>query len=103
MKKSVYLRIYATIKQIPEGRVATYGQIARMTHPATARMVGYALHALPDDADVPWQRVINSRGEISLRSGNDGHLLQRKLLENEGIIFDSKGRIDLKLFGWRND
>ncbi len=83
--------------------MSTYGQIARLTGNCTPRMVGYALHALPGDSDVPWQRVINSRGEISLRSGNDGHSLQRKLLENEGIIFDSNNRIDFRLFGWKND
>ena len=55
---------------------------------------------LPDDADVPWQRVINGRGEISLRSRSDGHHYQRMLLEEEGIEFNPAGKIDLDRYGW---
>jgi methylated-DNA-protein-cysteine methyltransferase-like protein len=66
-----------------------------------ARQVGYALHALADDQEVPWQRVINAQGEISLRGDNNNDRLQRMLLEGEGIRFDRKGRIDLERYRWR--
>ena len=81
-----YRKIYSVIRRIPEGRVATYGQIARLAGlGGHARMVGYALHALPSGSDVPWHRVINARGMISLRSDGDFALIQRGLLEREGI------------------
>jgi methylated-DNA-protein-cysteine methyltransferase related protein len=100
---STYSRIYRTVKKIPRGRVATYGQIARLAgFPRHARLVGYALHALRSDVDpsVPWHRVINAKGEISLDefSGAD---LQRKLLQAEGVIFDRRHRVDLERFGWK--
>ena len=97
LKEPIYQRIYATIRQIPPGRVATYGQVAKITGGCTARMVGYALAALKAGMDVPWQRVINSQGKISPRQGAD---LQRALLEAEGVRFDSRGKIDLVRFGW---
>jgi methylated-DNA-protein-cysteine methyltransferase-like protein len=59
--------------------------------------------ALPDDADVPWQRVINSRGEVSPRAHGAGHARQRRLLEAEGIVFDRRGRVDLAKYGWSED
>ncbi len=93
-------RIHAIICQIPVSRVATYGQIAQMEGRCTARMVGYALAALPMDTDVPWQRVINRKGKISPRTSGHGGALQRIRLEEEGVIFDREGRIDFKLFGW---
>ncbi len=95
-----YERIYNVVRQIPVGKVATYGQIAKIVDRCTARMVGYAMSALPSNIDVPWQRVINHRGEISPRSHGDGNLRQRKLLEAEGIQFDRRGRIDLKESRW---
>lgn len=97
----VYAEIYAVVCEIPRGRVATYGQVAGFVHHCTARMVGYAMAALPADLDVPWQRVINSRGEVSPRRSGSGHLKQRRLLESEGIVFDERGRIDLDEFGWQ--
>ena len=95
---------YRVITRIPEGRVATYGQIAALAgRPRHARQVGYALAALPDGSEVPWQRVVNARGEVSLRAvadlGRSG--FQRHLLEEEGVPFDLQGRIDLERFGWR--
>lgn len=96
----VYERIYRAVRQIPPGKVATYGQIARIVDRCTARMVGYAMAALRGRTDVPWQRVINSRGEISTRSRGDGALRQRKLLEKEGIRFDPKGRVRLRKVRW---
>ncbi len=94
-------RIYVVVKRIPKGKVATYGQIARITGRCTARMVGYAMAALPEGSRVPWQRVINSQGMISARSHSDGDVRQRVLLEKEGVKFDEKGRVDLKVFQWQ--
>ena len=95
-------RIYAVVRRIRRGRVATYGQVARLAGlPQGARQVGYALHALRDGSRVPWQRVVNARGEISPRSLPGPEALQRILLEREGVVFDARGRIDLKRFGWR--
>jgi methylated-DNA-protein-cysteine methyltransferase-like protein len=73
--------IYKVVRQIPKGKVATYGQIAKLVGRCTARMVGYSLAALPTGTGVPWQRVINSRGEISTRSRGDGSIRQRRALE----------------------
>jgi Predicted methylated DNA-protein cysteine methyltransferase len=101
MTAEAYLRIYETILRIPRGRVATYGQIAELAGlEGHARRVGYALHALPDASDVPWHRVVNAKGEISARSGDDSNELQRMLLDAEGIVF-VEGRIPLEKFRWR--
>ena len=89
------------VKRIPKGTVATYGQVARMTGRCTARMVGYAMAALPEGSRVPWQRVINAQGMISARSHSDGDARQRVLLEKEGVKFDAKGRVNLKVFHWQ--
>lgn len=99
--RSVYVRIYAVVRRIPRGRVATYGQVATIAGLAGhARQVGYALHALSAVTAVPWQRVVNAQGAISLRS-TAGGISQRLLLEREGVRFDAKGRIPLATFGWR--
>jgi methylated-DNA-protein-cysteine methyltransferase-like protein len=98
--KGLHSRIHDVVSQIPRGRVATYGQVARLAGlPGQARLVGYALHALPAGTSVPWQRVVNAQGAISLRSGHDTR--QRRLLERESIRFDSRGRISLASFQWR--
>lgn len=97
---SVYARVYAVVRQIPRGKVATYGQIAKIVDRCTPRMVGYAMAALRGRTDVPWQRVINSKGEVSTRSRGDGALRQRKLLEKEGIRFDPRGRVNLRKVRW---
>jgi methylated-DNA-protein-cysteine methyltransferase-like protein len=96
----IYQRIYATVCQIPRGRVATYGQVAKITGDCTARMVGYALAALKAGIDVPWQRVINFKGKISPHGFGYGSALQRQLLVEEGVHFDEKERIDLDEFGY---
>ena len=97
---SVHQRIHDVVRQIPRGKVATYGQVARIVDRCTARMVGYAMAALRGRSDVPWQRVINAKGEISPRSRGDGALRQRELLEKEGIHFDSRGRVNLRKARW---
>ncbi len=98
MPNSLYERIYDVTTRIPEGRVATYGQIAALSGiPKGARQVGYAMAALgrvQPRPDVPWHRVVNAKGESSI--GGD----QVTRLKAEGIVFDENGRIDLKRFGW---
>lgn len=97
---TTYDQIYAVVKQIPSGHVATYGQIATLAGlPGHARQVGYALHALADDT-LPWHRVVNAAGAISLGSERGGAAIQRKLLEAEGVIFNPNGRVSLKKFQW---
>ena len=96
----VYERIYAVVRQIPAGKVTTYGQVAASVGQCTARMVGYAMAALSHDTDVPWPRVINRQGRVSLRESGHGSAHQRLILEEEGIRFDTQGRIDLEVFGW---
>lgn len=110
-----YDRIYAVVRQIPAGQVATYGQVAALAGLAgRARLVGYALYRLGsglgqevgqasaiDPTTIPWQRVVNARGEIShsiFRQGSDD--LQRVLLEAEGIVFNPAGRLDLRRYRW---
>ena len=97
-----YGAIYAMVEAIPEGCVATYGQIARLVgRPRHARQVGYALAATPAGVDIPWHRVVNARGQISARRKPGYDEYQRLLLEEEGIVFDAEGRISLARFQWR--
>ena len=97
-----YARIYAVVRRIPRGRVATYGQVAELAGlPGHARQVGYALHALPSATALPWHRVINAAGGVSLRSSPGGELTQRQLLEEEGIEFDLRGRVRLAKVRWK--
>ncbi len=107
-QRAYYASVWEIVRQIPRGRVATYGQIAALIPPPTgvsdkdyqawgARWVGGAMANCP--ADVPWQRVINSQGKISLRRGG-GYERQRALLEAEGVTFDDLGRVDLQRYGW---
>jgi methylated-DNA-protein-cysteine methyltransferase-like protein len=101
-ENDTYTRIYRVVQQIPEGKVATYGQVAALAGlPGRARQVGYALNALPEGLDIPWQRVINARGEISKRATPGFEKLQQRLLEREGVQFDSHGRVSLDQFGWK--
>ena len=92
-------KIYAVIARIPEGTVATYGQIAEIVGTGP-RQVGRALSKLPDGLKCPWHRVINARGEASPRSGSrTAHLRQQRRLEREGVVFRN-GRVDLEVYGW---
>ena len=100
-----YERIHAVVARIPPCRVATYGQVATLAglH-GHARQVGYAMAHLPESSGLPWQRVINAKGEVSRRGGpgwQEGY--QRHLLEEEGVVFDAAGRVDLERFGWDPD
>jgi methylated-DNA-protein-cysteine methyltransferase-like protein len=101
--QTTYQRIYAIVRRIPYGRVATYGQVAELAGlPGHARQVGYALHALPASTATPWHRVINASGGISLRRATIGsELTQRQLLEEEGVAFDLRGRVRLATARWR--
>ena len=99
-KQSKWQQIYTVVKQIPHGKVATYGQIATLAgYYRQARQVGYALHAVPSD-DIPWHRVINAQGKISLNLEMGG-AVQRRLLESEGVIFTGAGIIPLRQYQWQ--
>ncbi len=99
-KPGKWERIYSVVRQIPPGKVATYGQIATLAgYYRQARQVGYALHAIPS-GDIPWQRVINAQGKISLNLEMGG-AIQRKLLENEGVVFSQAGIIALRVYQWQ--
>jgi methylated-DNA-protein-cysteine methyltransferase related protein len=102
-------QVWAMVRKVPAGKVTTYGQVARLIPPPEGmdpkaysafapRWVGGAMAACPDD--VPWQRVINSKGEISARPGAEK---QRQLLEEEGVQFDDRNRVDLKKYGWQSE
>jgi methylated-DNA-protein-cysteine methyltransferase-like protein len=101
-------KVWELVRQIPPGKVSTYGKIAALIPPPPgmdpksylafgARWVGGAMAACPHD--VPWQRVINSQGKVSLRPGSGGSN-QREMLESEGVIFDDRHRVDLKIYAW---
>lgn len=93
-------QVYSVVRCVPAGHVATYGQIAHLLgQPHAARTVGWAMQGLPEGSDVPWHRVVNAGGRISI-SDRQGAIEQRRLLEAEGVAFDAYGRIDLDRFGW---
>jgi len=107
-KQLFNIRVWEIVRRIPLGRVITYGKIAELIQPLpgmdpkeylawSPRWVGGAMASCPED--VPWQRVINSQGKISLRKGS-GQSVQRQLLEDEGVQFDERERVDLRKYGW---
>ena len=107
-RMAFFEKVWELVRQIPPGKVCTYGRIAANIPPPGgmsirayevrgARMVGGAMAACPED--VPWQRVINSQGKVSLRQGGGGET-QRQLLVDEGVVFDIKDRVDLKVYLW---
>jgi methylated-DNA-protein-cysteine methyltransferase-like protein len=94
-----FQKVYELVRQVPQGRVVTYGQIAAaLGNPRRARMVGWAMRACPED--VPWHRVVNAKGALSTRSPSGTFNPQRAFLEDEGVHFDSNGQIDLRIYGW---
>ena len=94
-------RIWQVVASIPEGRVSTYGAVAQKAGIArAARRVGRALRGLPPDTRIPWHRVVNASGKISLPEGSASRRTQQDRLEREGILFGKAGRIDLERFGW---
>jgi len=96
-----FRRVYETVARIPRGQVVTYGQIAAaLGDPRQARTVGWALHSTPEWLDIPWHRVVNSSGGISTRHTSGGSNTQRKLLEDEGIVFNQDGGLDLEGYRW---
>lgn len=97
----LYHRVYRVVRNIPSGRVAAYGVVARLAgRPGAARTVGWALSALPSDTDVPWWRVINAAGRISLSAHDHGAVVQRALLLREGVRFAPGGVVPLSVYGW---
>ena len=100
-RPTFYDRVYQFVRGVPAGGVVTYGQVAlELGSPAAARAVGYALHFLPGNSDVPWWRVVNAGGGISLRGRGEAAEVQRRLLEAEGIAFRREGTIDLRRYRW---
>lgn len=97
---TLFERIFEVVRSIPTGKVSTYGRIARFLG-CSARTVGFAMAAVPDESDIPWHRVINYKGMISRRADGFSDGLQRAMLEAEGLRFDEKGRVNLDRHGWR--
>lgn len=102
MRKSFNQRVWELVSAIPQGRVASYGQLASMLgHPRRARQVGFALHQTPEHLVLPWHRVINSKGQLSFSTHSEQYMLQKAMLEAEKVRFTDDGHIDFKEFGWR--
>lgn len=99
MTNPLFERIYFLARHIPSGQVTTYGQLGAMVGLSDMRHVGDAMNASP--SDVPWQRVINARGMVSIQGATGAK--QRGLLEQEGVVFDENGRVDFNVCGWVPD
>jgi len=96
---NTFEKIYEVVKSIPEGKVATYGQVALLAgNPRWARVVGYALHVNPEPGIIPCHRVVNREGRVAPGFAFGGEGVQRQLLESEGIVFETDGRIDLEKY-----
>ena len=97
----IFQRVYEIAARIPRGKVVTYGQIAAaLGDPRQARTVGWAMRSTPEWLDIPWHRVVNSSGGISTRHTTGGSNTQWKLLENEGVVFNEDGCLDLESYRW---
>ena len=95
-------RIWQVVALIPEGKVATYGDIAQQAGmPGAARRVGLALKRLPKETTIPWHRIINAQGRISLPTGSASQYTQRERLEAEGVVFRGNKSVDLGRYRWR--
>ena len=96
-------RIWQVVHLIPRGKVASYGQVAKLAGlPGYARYVGYTMKILPQGTKLPWYRVVNSQSRISFAVGTSQYLRQRDLLEEDGVVF-IKGRFPMKKYQWLND
>lgn len=94
-----FQKVYEAVKTIPRGKVCSYGQVALMTgHPGAARQVGWALSSLPTKNDVPWHRVINAQGRVSLKGRGEIADVQKLILESEGVVFDINDKVDMEEF-----
>ncbi|MCR4615552.1 MAG: MGMT family protein [Clostridiales bacterium] len=101
---NTFEKIYEIVKQIPRGKVCTYGTVAVMAgDPGLSRVVGYALHSNPDNSLIPCHRVVNRFGEVSSAFAFGGANAQTLMLEAEGIVFDENGRVDLKKYLWSGE
>lgn len=101
-KTEINQRIWQVVALIPQGKVATYGDVARHAGlPGAARRVGAALRGLPADTRIPWHRVINAQGRISLPANSQSSYLQRERLEAEEVIFSSTAKVDLRRYRWQ--
>ena len=98
--RELYRQIYAVVRQVPAGQVATYGQIALVADVPSARIVGQALSALEGGSDVPWHRIVNSQGKISVRRHGAADAAQMRRLTAEGVFFDRLGRVDFQTVAW---
>jgi methylated-DNA-protein-cysteine methyltransferase-like protein len=103
VKSGFFLQIYQMVARVPPGRVVTYGDLARMLgRPSAAQAVGWAMRHCPDG--LPWHRLVNGQGGLSVTATYpDGKLMQRALLEEEGVVFDSRGRVDLERYAWTGE
>ena len=95
-----YVRIYDLVRQVPPGQVATYGQVALLAGVGSARLVGRAMAMLPNGSSVPWWRVLNSQGRISARKDGRPDPAQRRMLKEEGVFLDRRGRVDFATVAW---
>ena len=96
--------VYRIVAKCPRGRVVSYGAVAALAgKPRAARAVGAAMRELPEDSHIPWWRVINGKGEVSMRDIGHGPVIQRKLLQREGVRFNKAGRVDWEKFGWSGE
>lgn len=95
---TLYEKIFLVIREIPKGKVATYGQVAGIVKDCGARTVGYALNTVKEGDQIPWYRVLNSKGKSSL--GEEGAEMQKAILEKEGVLFNQNGTVDLKTYQW---
>lgn len=101
---STFKKIYDVVCKIPKGKVATYGTVARMAgNPRWARVVGYALHVNPAPGIIPCHRVVNREGRIADSFAFGGGDIQRQMLEQEGVVFEGDGHIDLSKYLWNGD
>lgn len=98
----VFEKIYDVVSRIPKGKVATYGLVARMAgNPRWSRVVGYALHNNPAPGVIPCHRVVNREGKVAEGFAFGGSAIQRKMLEDEGIVFEADSHIDLEKYLWK--